>query len=495
MIVVMVVTLLAGCNTEIGTDNDTTIIVQAQLPEPTPEILPIPIPQSTLEPTSHPHVFPSAVPHNVVSVSSCAFLTTAITEDGTLWSWGGGTCGSNFNGVHDWQIPVGDGSIYMRYSPVPILPNVVSVAVNGAGYLYSLAITEDGTLWGWGGFWDIDKRNYYPIPLMQNVAHARATAQRYFVITTDNELLAWGNNGVRWYGTPSFLGDGATENSYSPVLIMENVLYIFPTASGAYVVTQDNVLWGWGANSYGHFGEDTETYQIYPMQLMENVATVLCIIYDRTLVLSTGGELLLMGSELELLMEDVLYATRSYNNFFAITTDGVLWAWGDNQLPLPSLEYRGERWAVEPVWTPLLGDGTTIDRDTPVRIMDNAAYIHIAADTAFAITHEGTLWAWGSNHMGQLGVGTTGTSGGWWDEIEFSNAHLLPVRVMDNIVSISSTYVLAMGYWLNIMNTFVITAEGELWAWGGGYIAVGIHLHALLGDGTNDIHISPVRIF
>ncbi|MFN4102879.1 MAG: RCC1 domain-containing protein [Tepidimonas sp.] len=73
----------------------------------------------------------------------------------------------------------------------------------------------------------------------------------------------------------------------------------------------------------------------------------------------------------------------------AIRSDGTLFSWGDNVL--------GQ-----------LGDGTTASqRGIPTRIGDATDWlrIHAGAETSYSIRTDGTLWSWGRNHKGQLGLG------------------------------------------------------------------------------------------
>ena len=74
----------------------------------------------------------------------------------------------------------------------------------------------------------------------------------------------------------------------------------------------------------------------------------------------------------------------------AIALDHSLWCWGDNA--------RGE-----------LGDGSTeLVRPVPTRVGDQRGWQSLAVgdyDTC-AIRSDGSLWCWGDNMYGQLGLGT-----------------------------------------------------------------------------------------
>ena len=82
-----------------------------------------------------------------------------------------------------------------------------------------------------------------------------------------------------------------------------------------------------------------------------------------------------------------------------IKTDGSLWAWGKNS--------NGE-----------LGDGTTENRVTPVKVMDGVSSVSAGNLYTMAIKTDGSLWAWGKNSSGVLGDGTT-------------EDRVTPVKVMD----------------------------------------------------------------
>jgi alpha-tubulin suppressor-like RCC1 family protein len=78
------------------------------------------------------------------------------------------------------------------------------------------------------------------------------------------------------------------------------------------------------------------------------------------------------------------------NQTCAMKTTGTLWCWGVN--------FNGQ-----------LGDGTTIDKNSPVQETTSATdwtAVDAGAFHTCAIKTDGTLYCWGSNFNGQVGDGT-----------------------------------------------------------------------------------------
>ena len=65
-----------------------------------------------------------------------------------------------------------------------------------------------------------------------------------------------------------------------------------------------------------------------------------------------------------------------------------LYCWGDNEL-------GG------------VGDGTTDDQLTPVKIFEDVSDVSISSENIAAIKNNGDLYCWGFNRFGQVGNGTT----------------------------------------------------------------------------------------
>ena len=128
-----------------------------------------------------------------------------------------------------------------------------------------------------------------------------------------------------------------------------------------------------------------------------------------------------------------------------LKTDGTLWACGEN--------YDGQ-----------LGDGTTTDRKTPVKVMSDVAQVSAGTYHTIILKTDGTLWACGDNLYGQLGDGTY-------------TDRKTPVKVMSDVAQVSAGY----------EHSMILKTDGSLWACGENY-------DGQLGDGTTTDRNTPVKV-
>ena len=140
-----------------------------------------------------------------------------------------------------------------------------------------------------------------------------------------------------------------------------------------------------------------------------------------------------------------------FRHTLAIKSDGTLWAWGGGT--------SGQ-----------LGDGTDTSWHLPVQIGPDSDWVDVSAGPqgwhSVALKSDGTLWAWGSNGSGRLGVGDT-------------TSRNIPTQVGSDTdwVDVSA------GTFHNV----ALKSDGTLYAWGdNGY--------GQLGIGSNVDQYSPVQI-
>lgn len=121
----------------------------------------------------------------------------------------------------------------------------------------------------------------------------------------------------------------------------------------------------------------------------------------------------------------------------AIDTDGVLWAWGYNQ--------NGQ-----------LGDGTTVDKNVPVKVGTAKDWVNIAAGKShsMAINKSGVMFGWGRNFNGQLG-----------DNSKIDR--LVPTRVATVTTGTPAATVTWTAVSAGATHTLARAMDGSLWVWGG----------------------------
>ena len=276
--------------------------------------------------------------------------SAGIKTDGTLWTWGGGLGGT------------GQGNTTQISSPqqVGTLTNWKQISTNGTSF-HMAAIKTDGTLWAWGtNSWGqlgngaaLAVSSPVQIGSLTNWKQINTGYQFTMSVKTDGSLWAWGQ------GSNGALGIGTTTTLSSPQQV--GTLTNWKLVAGGYyhasAVKTDGTLWAWGHNAWGQLGLGDIVHRSSPVQIGS----------------LTNWKLVSCGQ----------YYTA------AIKTDGTLWAWGYNA--------NGQ-----------LGLGDILHRSSPVQIGSLTNWKQIAGGGSMsnsAIRTDGTLWAWGHNAYGQLGLG------------------------------------------------------------------------------------------
>ena len=321
------------------------------------------------------------------------FVPADAFRQGTLFGWGW-----NYGGQ------LGNNDEINRSTPVTTFAGGTNWKQVEGGIYHMAAIKTDGTLWTWGansgGALGVNNATPILTPVTTFVGGTNwkqvACGYHMAAIKTDGTLWTWGSN---FYGQ---LGINATGNRCTPVTTFAGGTNWKQVACGGQntaAIKTDGTLWIWGSNEFGQLGINvagTTTNRTTPVT---------------TFAGGTNWKQVFCG----------------YNHTAAIKTDGTLWTWGSGG-------------------SGVLGVNDTNMRCTPVttfaggtnwkQVSGNGVGNHTAA-----IKTDGSLWTWGSNATGQLGINATGNrctpvttfaGGNNWKQVSGGANHTAAVTYIDS---------------------------------------------------------------
>ena len=345
-------------------------------------------------------------------------------------------------------------------------------------YGFSLAVGSDGNAYAWGynyygqlgdGTRDDkhapvrvrtpDRSTYPDLPADFTYLQVSAGAQHSLALGSDGNAYAWG------YNYSGQLGDGTTTEQHAPVRVKTPDRKTYPDLPADFTYLQvsaglhyslavgsDGNAYAWGLNDHGQLGDGTSSsYRNAPVRV-------------RTPDRNTYPDL----------PKDFTYLQVSAGTYhsLALGSDGNVYAWGYNS--------EGQ-----------LGDGTTSDRNAPVRVKtpDRKTYPDLPADFTYlqvsagqyhslALGSDGNVYAWGYNSDGRLGDGTTGGNRYTPVRVKTPDRNTYPDLPADFTylqVSAGSIHSLALG------------SDGNAWAWGN-------NSNGRLGNNSYSESSVPVRV-
>jgi alpha-tubulin suppressor-like RCC1 family protein len=285
-----------------------------------------------------------------------------------------------------------------------------SQAIASGGY-HGFAIRANGTLWAWGangngqlGRGDTLSPQLTPVQIGSDTWRTIAAGTNHSLgIRTDNTLWAWGDN------ANGKLGLGDTNQRLLPTQVQPGTTWKMITAGEQYTlgIRTDDTLWAWGQNNVGQLGLGDSTQRLSPAQTQP-------------------------GTTWKIVKAGMYHS-------LGIRSDDTLWAWGYNvsgELGLSDTNARNVPTQVQPgtTWrTIALGCGGNSG--------DNPPYSF--GSYSLAIRSNDTLWAWGNDICGQLGLGGIGNfatpqqvqPGTFWKQISAGWWYSLGIRADDTLWS------------------------------------------------------------
>lgn len=251
----------------------------------------------------------------IVQIALARQHTCGLHNGGTVYCWGG-----NYSGQ------LGDGTADFDSHPEPTrvlgLRGGIQVDV---GWYHNCALLEDNTVQCWGsngqgnlGLGDSSIREVYtptPVPGLSDIIEISlgSVAHHTCALRSNGTVYCWGDN---LFGQ---LGDGTTEDRYSPTLVNEltDAVQIAVGQTYSCAVLEGGTVKCWGWNLFGELGDGTRIERHTPVDVA--------------------------------MLDNVIKVTAGSQHTCALLNNGTIWCWGWNHF--------GQ-----------LGDGTTWDHTLPTPI-------------------------------------------------------------------------------------------------------------------------------
>jgi alpha-tubulin suppressor-like RCC1 family protein len=281
-----------------------------------------------------------------------------------------------------------------------------------------LMVAQDGTLYGWGcndkgglGFHGTTKIPVkVPLPSTSPVSIG-CGIWHTTLVTEDGSLYTCGDNSAGQSCAPV---SEECVHKFTKIDIPAKFTHTRCGALFSAAVTEDGILYTWGDNEYGQLGDSRtkpQTCTPHPIDLPLPVTSITCGHYQIMVVLEDGslyvwglnGGKLGLGDDhgnkrtphLHPTLTNVDRVFSGSSHFLALKRDGSLYAWGWNGYG--SIGIEGDQ-----------------DRDTPTLLFTPSvppapprSILEVVCGGSHTILwySDGTIWSFGYNLYGQLGVG------------------------------------------------------------------------------------------
>src|SRR5439155_26557258 len=221
--------------------------------------------------------------------------------------------------------------------------------------------------------------------------------------------MAWG------YNNNGQLGDGTNTNRNTPVVV-NNLTGIISVSAGTHsvAVKNDGTIWSFGTNTYGQLGNGANASSNIPVQVVN-------FRFGAQVATPTFSP------------EGGFYLQAQAVTVSCVTAGGAIHYTTDGTDPTESDPVVASGSALNLADTTFLRAKAFLTNYGPSNTKSGVYHIggQIAAglNHSLAIKQDGSLWSWGYNYYGQLGLGNT-------DDQWFPSS----VRGLSNIVSAAGGY-------------------------------------------------------
>lgn len=351
------------------------------------------------------------------------FLLFCCDSAFAAWTWGYNACG---------QLGISPSDFY-RY-PDPQFIEISELKIVAAGKNYSMALKTDGTLFTWGcngnGALGIGPPDIFPHPqptqIMGNIKDMDTLKDHSIALDSNGNVLTWGDD---YWGKLGRNGD-----PYTPGRVdgLTNIVKVAAGWTHSVALKSDGTVWTWGNNNMGQLGRDGITNR--PGQVVDPDDP-------------TG------------FLKNVVDITAGNTHTLSLKSDGTIYSWGLNnvgQLGIGRID--GER------------------HQTPARVINLSDVEAIESGGMHSIAirrSDKTIWTWGWNYYGQLGRNGNLSEPGQVVHPEDPTGFLRGIIAADG----------------NQNHTVALRSDGTVWTWGA-------NSNGELGIGYTDMdpHPRPTRV-
>jgi len=394
----------------------------------------------------------------ITAIAANANTAYALKSDGTVWVWGAN--GGLF----------GDGTTSSGHY-TPKQANLAGVTAISAGTTHVVALKVDGTIWTWGNSGAGNTTTPVQVSQLGGIVSISAGNMASYAIKSDGSIWSWGLN------ASGQLGDGTVTTRTTPVQVitLSGILIAAGGNNYASAIKSDGTVWTWGTNNYGQLGDGTTTQRPTPVQTKRNQAPVVTLISP----LGTKAAPVIMKTSTPSIswsQEDADSTLFTQYQVQVLDASGVVII--DSGVQVQNGAGSNGNWTVN---SSLPANQVLQVR---VKVKDETAWSEWSAAGWFKaevtltsnkistnnhtmyVKNDGTVWAWGNNSKGQLGIGTT-----------TNTSTAVQVPGLSSIVSVATGFA----------HTVALKSDGTVWTWGWNYSGE-------LGNGNNTDSSSPIQV-
>ena len=261
------------------------------------------------------------------------------------------------------------------------------------------------------------------------------TSSHSLALKEDGTVYAWGDNS---FGQ---LGNGTNNGSNYPVQVLspdgktplKNIKMVSAGGGFSVALAEDGTVYAWGRNDFGQLGDGTYENRNLPVKVKGENG----IGYLSGIKMISAGDF----------------------HVLALKEDGTVYSWGLN-----IMGQLGIGFGIEKINYPMkvMQRYSWYDEQGPHEEFFELSNIKMVSAGGFhsvALKNDGTVWCWGSNDYGELGLGFIPSSpyfSKYFPEEPASNDSYYGPIPLTNVIFVSA----------GAHHTLAIKNDGKMWAWG-----------------------------